>query len=134
MIKKGIIMDYWNRLLNVIIIVLSIVIIIFAIKVIIDIGGTGVIMEETSPDGKYEVIVRREKYPMISKASTIISSIDLYNKEAESLILSMEVENYSYFAELPEIRPMWLKEGLYLEIYGNPWYRERVCYVLPYNK
>lgn len=50
------------RTLTLLLIILNII---FAIRVFDDIVGTGIIMKDASPDGQYEVIVSRDKFPKI---------------------------------------------------------------------
>ena len=56
-------MKSWEREINIAIAILTMIAIVFAIRVFFDIIGTGVIMEEVSPDGKYEVVISRKKHP-----------------------------------------------------------------------
>ena len=113
-------MEYLNRLLNVIIIVLSIVVVIFATKVIIDIRWTGVIMEETSPDGKYEVIVSKEKIPEIFERSIDLNTIELYEKKSGRLISYFENEMET-LTDCTDIEFVWSEDGILAKMKGGVW-------------
>ena len=113
-------MEYLNRLLNVIIIALSIVVVIFGTKVLIDIRWTGVIMEETSPDGKYEVIVSKEKMPEIFERSIDLNTIELYEKKSGRLISYFENEMET-LTDCTDIEFVWLEDGIFVKMKGGVW-------------
>lgn len=67
---------------------------IFAIKVFYDITVIGIIVKETSPDKKYELLIRREKLPKFSKVSMVLTSVELYEEETGVLISNLEDGRY----------------------------------------
>jgi len=95
-----------------IITILIILNIIFVIRVINDITGTGIIYRETSPDGQYELIVHREKFPEHFGYSDERNTVKLYEKSSETLISYFEMENWVLFAVHPTFNVSWLNDGV----------------------
>lgn len=128
-------MKYWKREIDIAIILLTIITIIFAMRVFFDIIGTGVIMEETSPDGRYEVIVSRKKHPETFSFSEDLCTIELYEVESGKLITYCENETRLKFMQSKtDIDFQWLKDGLYITVVGDIWYDiNQGDYVLVYK-
>ncbi len=128
-------MKYWEREINIIIVILTIITIFFAIRVYFDIKGTGVIMKETSPDGQYEVIISRKKHPETFSFSEDLYTIELYEIKSGKLVAYCENETVlKPMQSHADIDFKWLNEGIYITVTGDIWYNiNQGSYVLAYN-
>lgn len=116
------------------IVILIIMNIILVPKVLMDITQTGTIMKQTSPDGKYELIINRDKYPTLDAYGEFFT-ITLYDKKSGMMISSLEQDNITDLARHPEITITWLEAGVYIDIDQTNWsgyYNS--AYILPYEK
>ena len=95
--------------------------IIFAIRVFDDIVGTGIIMKEVSPDGQYEVIVSRDKFPKMFERSIDLNTIELYDKKSGQLISCFENETELLMDGHTDIDFVWSEDGLLVTMQGGVW-------------
>ena len=128
-------MKSWEREINIAIAILTMIAIVFAIRVFFDIIGTGVIMEEVSPDGKYEVVISRKKHPETFSFSEDLCTIELYEIGSGRMISCMENETeLKPIQSYPTIKFIWLDKGLYIRMEGDTWYGNELAeYILPYK-
>jgi len=122
--------DITTKVIIVIIVLLNIIL---AIRVATNIAETGVIRKEISPDGKYEVVINREKHPTMDGYGEYLD-IELYDKSTGQLISYMESEQQTNLAMHPTFNFSWLEEGVYVEIHVVLWLDGYTsCYILPYE-
>ena len=128
-------MRYWDREINIIIAILTIITILFAIRVYFDIKGTGVIIKDTSPDGQYEVIISRKKHPETFSFSEDLCTIELYEIKSGKLVAYCENETgLKPMQSHTDIDFQWLDEGIYITVTGDIWYNiNQGSYILAYN-
>lgn len=123
-------------LTKVLIVMLIVMNVIYVIRVGLDIIGTGMIMKEISPDGKYEVVVTKEKYQgTFATFSDDLSTFRLYEKESGKLVSYFENEINMFGEMYPEMSFKWYEDGCGISIVGDIWYHDsRAFYVLPYEQ
>lgn len=115
------------------IVILIIMNMIFVPKVMFDITQTGIIMTESSPDGKYETIVYREKYPS-SDADDEFIKVELYDKNTGKMISDFEHEIKVLFVR-PNIKFTWMEEGVYIYMHTRIFHHDySASYILPYEQ
>lgn len=115
------------------IVILIIMNVILVPKVLVDITQTGTIMKQTSPDGKYELIINRDKYPTLDAYGEFFT-ITLYDKKSGKMISSFEKDNNTDLAMHPEITITWLEDGVYINIDQTLWLDHySASYILPYE-
>lgn len=120
------------RILIVIFVFLSIF---FAWKVFFDIVGTGVVLKESSPNDKYEVVVRRDKLPKLFEHCIALNTVELYEKESGKLICSFENENTARYTKSTDIRLIWMEDGVFIKITGDDLMSDDWSYyILPYDQ
>ena len=103
-------------------------------KVLTDITQTGTIMKQTSPDGKYELIINRDKYPTLDAYGEFFT-ITLYDKKSGMMISSLEQDAYNDLDMHPQITITWLEDGVYIDIHQTMWLDYyNAAYILPYEQ
>lgn len=116
------------------IVILIIMNVILVPKVLVDITQTGTIMKQTSPDGKYELIINRDKYPTLDAYGEFFT-ITLYDKKSGKMISSFEKDNNTDLAMHPQITITWLEDGVYIDIDQTLWLDHySASYILPYEQ
>ena len=91
-------------------------------------------MKQTSPDGKYELIINRDKYSTLYTYREFFT-ITLYDKKSGMMISSLEQDAYNDLDMHPQITITWLEDGVYIDIDQTIWLEYyNAAYILPYEQ